>query len=110
LRIDLQLPQKKVACWVSTAYNLGGTRANNLQVHFIVPSILLNQHHILEESFHKHGLTGCAKLWHVSSNHAMFPEGRVFAMIVNHKDVTLLACVVVPTVNLLVRARGDVRA
>jgi hypothetical protein len=85
-------------------------RVNNLQVHFIVPSILLNQHHILEESFHKHGLTGCAKLWHVSSNHAMFPEGRVFAMIVNHKDVTLLACVVVPTVNLLVIARGDVRA
>ncbi|KAH8973046.1 hypothetical protein BDL97_01G025200 [Sphagnum fallax] len=40
-------------------------RANNLQVHFIVPSILLNQHHILKESFHKYGLTGCAKLWHV---------------------------------------------
>jgi lipid A disaccharide synthetase len=71
LRIDLQLPQKKVACWVSTAYNLGGTRANNLQVHFIVPSILLNQHHILEESFHKHGLTGCAKLWHGNSKMVM---------------------------------------
>jgi hypothetical protein len=110
LRIDLQLPQKTVACWVSTAYNLGGTRANNLQVHFIVPSILLNQHHILEESFHNYGLTGCAKLWHVSSNHATFSEGRVFAMIVNHKDVTLLVCVVVPTVNLLVRARDDFRA
>ncbi|KAH8973042.1 hypothetical protein BDL97_01G025200 [Sphagnum fallax] len=46
-------------------------RANNLQVHFIVPSILLNQHHILKESFHKYGLTGCAKLWHGNSKMVM---------------------------------------